>query len=202
MKFFNLYVVIFVGVAFVFASGAQGEKTTLFEEKVRARPEASPVQLESNAPKPAVKIKPRIDRKLEKEFSINLQNGIDAFQEEDFEASLTLLEKALHMIGSLPHRSGNAKNINKLLAQTARKLEDYEKLIRFQTRVVKLVLAEGDNGDSDELALERFNLGRYHASAKDNAAAAEYLIKALAHYKEYEYDGKSAATYRELGKVY
>ena len=94
MKIFYLYAFIFAGLTFAFPSGAQGEKKTLFEEKVRSRPELSPAQPESNTQKPAVKSKPRIDRKLEKEFAINLQKGIDAFQEEDFEASLTLLEKA------------------------------------------------------------------------------------------------------------
>ena len=187
---------------FAFPSGVQGEKKTLFEIKDRSLPKASPAQLEKNSPKPAVKSQPRINQKLEREFSINLQKGLDAFQVEEFEASVTFLEKVLTIIDSLPHRSGSAKSVYKLLAQAAIKLENYEKLIHYQRRIIKLVLAEVKNVDRDELALERFNLGNYYSLAKQYPLSAEFLIKALTHYKKSANDDKSAEIYSELGKVY
>jgi len=187
---------------------ATGGKSILFESK--STPSEAPKETNiAPAPEPEIKIKkpvvqskPPINKEQEKLFTMNLQKGIKAFKDKNYEESVFLLEESLKSIKFLPHKKHSTKSIYKLLVLASTKLEDHQQAIQFQTRVVDLLRKEGENGDKNELALENQNLGHYYFLAKDSESAANFFNQALAHYKELEYDDKSAVIYSELGELY
>ena len=189
-------------------SVAQSEKATLFEATpppqpkiTEPKPQPEPLP-EKIIKKPVVKKKPSINLEQDKLFVKNLQEGISAFKAKNYEASIPLLEESLKSIKYLPHRKSSAKNIYKLLVQASLKLEDFKQAVEFQSRVVNLIHKEGEDNDQNELALENSNLGNYYFLIKDNESAADFFNQALDHYKDLEYDDKSAAIYSDLGKIY
>jgi tetratricopeptide (TPR) repeat protein len=199
---------IIAALMLLIPSVVQSEKATLFEatpppQHKMPEPEPQPEPLpEKKIKKPVVKKKPSINLKQDKLFVKNLQEGIKAFKAKNYEASIPLLEESLKSIKFLPHRKSSAKNIYKLLVQASVKLEDFNQAVEFQSRVVNLIHKEGEDNDQNELALENSNLGNYYFLIKDNESAADFFIQALDHYKDLEYDDKSAAIYNDLGKIY
>ncbi|MGV7221572.1 MAG: CHAT domain-containing tetratricopeptide repeat protein [Nitrospinales bacterium] len=200
--------ILIIASLLLLPSAASGGKSILFEAKP---PQSEAPKLPDKTPDPkpeekinipAVKKEPPINKEQEKLFAQNLKDGIKAFKEKNYEASISLLEESLISIKFLPHKKNTAKSIYKLLVQASVKLKDHKQSVNYQSRVVNLIRKEGEDGDMDELAKENLNLGHYHFLAKDNESAADFYYQALTHYKELEYDDKSAEIYSDLGKLY
>jgi CHAT domain-containing protein/tetratricopeptide (TPR) repeat protein len=211
MKFnrsiFILKLSIIALLMLIIPSVAHGGKATLFEatpppQSKTPEPVLPVPPPEKKIEKPVAKKKPSINLEQDKLFAENLQEGIKAFKEKNYEASISSLEESLKSIKYLPHRKSSAKKIYKLLVQASVKNEDLKQAVHFQSQVVGLIHKEGEEGDKNELALENRNLGNYYYLLKDNESAADFLNQALAHYQDLEYDDKSAAIYIELGKLY
>jgi CHAT domain-containing protein len=146
---------------------------------------------------------------LEKqEFAIkhikdNVFKGAAASKAGELLSTINYLEKALALAPFVPEKMNlgenfKAKTIVRALATAAWKLEDYDKSIYYQNKV--LPFAEKSE-DTEELAEAHYFLGLLYSLAEKFPEAVEHLKTALAIFEEYEILDRLAQSYSQLGIV-
>ncbi|VAX32844.1 hypothetical protein MNBD_NITROSPINAE05-1011, partial [hydrothermal vent metagenome] len=130
-------------------------------------------------------------------FMENAQMGAQSFTDQDWLGTINNLEKALVLSDFLPDKS-LVERIIKTLSQAAYNMEDTEKAIQYQEKLLALTEKKED---PEEKAEALYFLGILYSRAENYPVAVGHLRKALAIYEENEILDRLAENYSQLGIV-
>ncbi len=130
-------------------------------------------------------------------FMENAKMGAQAFTDQNWLGTIDHLEKALVLSDFLPDKS-LVERIVKTLSQAAYNMEDTQKAIDYQEKLLAMV---ENKEDPEEKAEALYFLGILHSRAENYPTAVAHLREALAIYEEYEILDRLAENYSQLGIV-
>ncbi len=145
---------------------------------------------------------PGMDENEKKEFAKtnfdkNVQQGLQAFKQKEWNSSIGYFEKALALISFLENKNSEDQ-IRKTLALAAYNQGNYSKAIQYQNDLVKIMESRED---PELLAEALYFLGILHSRAENYGEAVKLLQKSLNIYKENEILDKLAESYSALGII-
>lgn len=133
----------------------------------------------------------------ESHFKDQVSAGVQLFTQKKWKEAISSFEKALVLTNFL-QKDHYYERIYKTLADAAYNINDFEKAIIYEKKLVEL-LEKGD--DPEELAGEVYFLGILYSKVEKYSASVEYLTRALNIYDKYGITDKLAEGYTTLGIV-
>ncbi len=130
-------------------------------------------------------------------FDANVQKGLQAFKQKNWDNSIGYFEKALALISFLENKN-TEEQIRKTLALAAYNQGDYQKAIKYQNDLAKMMERRED---PEPFAEAIYFLGILHSRAENYGQAVKYLQQSLKIYKENEILDKLAESYSALGII-
>lgn len=128
----------------------------------------------------------------------NIKTGIRLFSEKKWKDAITAFEKALILTDILPQKQYFQERIYKALTDAAYNINDFERAIKYEKRLISLL---EDSDDPEKLAEEVYFLGILYSKVENYSASVKHLSRALNIYKEYEILDKLAEGYSTLGVI-